>query len=49
MEQIINIEITVVYEDEEGETQVMKRESKSFESASEDLGKLERSLESKNV
>lgn len=43
------IEISVIYDDEEGEEQTVKRESLTFESAEEALGKLQRFIkEQKN-
>jgi len=48
--ELKSIEISVMYKDEDGDTQIVNKESKSFESAEENLGKLERFLESlKNV
>ena len=44
-----NIKITVIYEDEDGDTQIIKRQAYDFEEAEERLMGLKKLLESKNV
>lgn len=43
----LDIRIVVRFEDEDGSEGFVSRESKSFESAEEDLGKLQRYIEEK--
>jgi len=47
--ELKSIEISVMYKDEDGDTQIIKRQAYDFEEAEENLGKLKKYLESKNV
>jgi hypothetical protein len=42
------IEISVGYEDRDGDSQMVRKEAKTFESAEENLGKLQRFIEKNN-
>lgn len=47
--EIEHITITVKYRDEDGEPQYVSKSAKSFESATENLGKLERFFQVKGM